>query len=209
MDHHTDIASKDPMDVIQVLKEAVSNEPNTWSKDAQIDEILTLLLAGHETTANTLAWALVETAKAGLTPLSPDSVDHVILETLRLHPPAWVLPRQVASDITIDGVCLRKGTNLIISPYLYHRSPQYFPNPDVFDPSRWVGIHLKDAPDSFLPFGIGNRGCIGQRFAMTEMRQFLKAFSMTGKWSLENEIPREQFLLTLRPSDQPRLVRHH
>ena len=198
---------KDETDLLFYLKQAQESDKEFWTEDARIDEILTVLLAGHETTANTLAWVIIESTKAGITPIPIQSIDQIIFETLRLHPPAWVLPRQVNKTIMIDGYEIPTGANILISPYIYHRIESYFPDPLRFDPSRWDNVQFKDAPAAYLPFGAGGRGCIGQRFALAEMREFLTKFALTGPWQLSGSSPKEEFLLTLRPEGCPTLIK--
>ena len=198
---------KDETDLLFYLKQAQESDKEFWTEDARIDEILTVLLAGHETTANTLAWVIIESTKAGITPIPIQSIDQIIFETLRLHPPAWVLPRQVNKTIMIDGYEIPTGANILISPYIYHRIESYFPSPLRFDPSRWDNVQFKDAPAAYLPFGAGGRGCIGQRFALAEMREFLTQFALTGPWQLSGSSPKEEFLLTLRPEGCPTLIK--
>ena len=199
--------NKDVTDLLYYLREAQAINKEFWNEDARVDEILTVLLAGHETTANTLAWVIIETTKAGMTPIPVQSIDQIIFETLRLHPPAWILPRQVNSAIMIDGYEIPTGANVLISPYIYHRMDSYFHDPLRFDPSRWDNVQFKDAPAAYLPFGAGGRGCIGQRFALAEMREFLTEFALTGPWQLSGSSPKEEFLLTLRPEGCPTLIR--
>jgi pentalenene oxygenase len=194
-------------DVLALLAEARVENAQHWDDNAAIDEILTLLLAGHETTASTLTWALLETSRAGLHPIPKDKIDQIILETLRLHPPAWVLPRLTTVDIILGDTLLPAHTNLLISPYALHRNPEFFPEPLLFNPARWDNVRFSDAPDAFMPFGVGPRGCIGQRFAFSEMRKYLEHFSSTGQWKLESEFPKEEFHLTLRAKGRPILVR--
>ena len=201
--------SKDETDLLFYLKQAQVSNKDFWNEDALVDEILTVLLAGHETTANTLAWVIIETTKAGMTPIPIQSIDQIIFETLRLHPPAWVLPRYVNKTIMIDGYEIPTGANILISPYIYHRIDSYFPGPLRFDPSRWDNVQFKDAPAAYLPFGAGGRGCIGQRFALAEMREFLTKFALTGPWQLSGSVPKEEFLLTLRPEGCPTLTKQH
>jgi len=199
--------NKDETDLLFYLKQAQESNKDFWNEDALVDEILTVLLAGHETTANTLAWVIIETAKAGMTPIPIQSIDQIIFETLRLHPPAWVLPRYVNKTIMFDGYEIPTGANILISPYIYHRIDSYFPDPLQFDPSRWDNVQFKDAPAAYLPFGAGGRGCIGQRFALAEMREFLTNFALTGPWQLSGSVPKEEFLLTLRPEGCPTLIK--
>ncbi|MET9416320.1 cytochrome P450 [Streptomyces klenkii] len=150
------------------------------------DQILTFFFAGTETTANVLAWALYLLARhpenesrvrseadalAGAAPTFADLpalevTHHVVMETLRLYPPAWLVTRTVAEDTELGGVRLPAGSAIAFSPYLIHRRPDLYEAPDRFDPDRWCGIQPDRA--AYLPFGSGARKCIGARFAMAE-----------------------------------------
>ena len=156
--------------------------------DAQIrDEALTILLAGHETTANAIAWSfyllarhpeieakLVDHVNAVLGARDATAADlprldyvrAVFAETLRLYPPAWVTARRALADIEIGPYRVARGDIVIVSQYVSHRDPRYFPIPERFDPERWFA----PAPPKFayFPFGGGNRLCIGESFAWME-----------------------------------------
>jgi cytochrome P450 len=156
--------------------------------DEQIhDEALTILLAGHETTANAMAWAfyLLERhpdvrARAyanvdevlGERPATAADVPRleyvraVLAETMRLYPPAWVTARKALEAVEIGPLRLARGDIAIVSPYVSGRDPRYFTDPERFDPDRWAGA----APPKFayFPFGGGNRLCIGEPFAWME-----------------------------------------
>jgi enediyne biosynthesis protein E7 len=159
--------------------------------DHVVDEITTLIVAGHETTASTLNWAWALLARnpdcevrlheeidrlpspavrfedAGKLPYT----DGVIQESLRLYPPVWLLTRKSTAKDQLGGYYLPAGTDVFISPYLLHRRPDVWDQPDRFDPERF-----SPAADSvrhryaFIPFSMGARRCIGEGFALAEMR---------------------------------------
>ena len=159
-----------------------------------LDEILTLIIAGHETTASALNWfwwllaqhpaaetkllaELSANADAGI--LVPGHADlerypyplQALSETRRLDPPGWLLTRRAIAADTIAGTDVEPGTDILLSPYLIQRHPGFWPAPDRFDPDRF-------APDAvaarnrfaYLPFGLGPRACIGEHFALVEMQ---------------------------------------
>lgn len=154
------------------------------------DETLTLYLAGHETTALTLTWALYElTRHPQILQRAQSEVDdilqdeqfqfhhfpklsflkNIVNETLRLYPPASFIPRQTREKFIIAGKTLPKKTNLLISVYAMHRDPDYFEDPLSFRPTRWDNQLEKKLPKcQFLPFGAGPRICVGSAFAMVE-----------------------------------------
>ncbi|MGK5545341.1 cytochrome P450 [Streptomyces sp. URMC 127] len=150
------------------------------------DQILTFFFAGTETTANVLAWALYLLARhpetecrvraeadalAGAPATFADLpalevTQHVVMETLRLYPPAWLVTRIVAEDTELGGIALPAGSAIAFSPYLIHRRPDLYEAPHRFDPDRWCGVQPDRA--AYLPFGSGARKCIGARFAVAE-----------------------------------------
>jgi cytochrome P450 len=95
----------------------------------------------------------------------------VIEESLRLRPPAWIITRKAVAEDTLAGHTIPAGSNVIISPYLTHRHPKFWSNPEGFDPSRFSAESSKDRhPMAYMPFGGGPRKCIGMTFAMMEMQ---------------------------------------
>ena len=146
------------------------------------DELLTLLTAGHETTATALAWAverlvrhpsalerLTEEVRAG----DEDYVDAVIRETLRLRPVIPFVGRRLTEPQTIAGHDLPAGARVAPSIHLVHRREDLYPQAAAFRPERWLGV--RPNPYTFLPFGGGMRRCLGASFAETEMRAVLAA----------------------------------
>lgn len=159
------------------------------------DEVMTLFLAGHETTAVALSWAfhllgespqvqarlLDELARTlgdrdpAVTDLpSLPFLDAVVRETLRLYPPAPSIGRLAAVDLDLAGHRLRKGTTVVVSPWVTHRDPRFFEDPLVFRPERWLdGLAGRLPRLAYFPFGAGPRSCIGASFAILEAQLVL------------------------------------
>lgn len=154
------------------------------------DEVMTLLLAGHETTANALTWTwyLLSQNLAAEARLHQE-LDEVLgvrlptfedlprlrytemlfAESMRLYPPAWGLGRRVLKDFGVGAYVLPAGTFVAMSPWVTHRDPRWFPDPVVFDPERWTPEKKAARPKfSYFPFGGGARQCIGEAFAWME-----------------------------------------
>jgi len=154
------------------------------------DETITLLLAGHETTANALSFALhllgrhraiVEWLREETRQVlndRPASIDDlpklnhtrmVLDETMRLFPPAWIIDRNAAEDDEINGCPIKKGSLILVSPYIIHRHPAFWRDSERFDPTRFAKDQGLDRPrHAYFPFGFGPRVCIGTSFALTE-----------------------------------------
>lgn len=159
------------------------------------DEIVTMLIAGHETVASALYWTFYllgshaqsqdqvraeAEAVFGANDPAPEDfdklsfTDQVIKESFRLFPPIWTLTRRTVKDYRAGEHFIPAGTFVGISQYMVHRDPAYFTNPSVFDPSRWTAEEEAKRPDfSYFPFGGGPRGCIGEGFAVMEMKMVL------------------------------------
>ncbi|MGH3687906.1 MAG: cytochrome P450 [Pseudonocardiaceae bacterium] len=154
------------------------------------DQVMTLLMAGSETTANALVYcwyligkhpeverrlhAEVDDVLAGRAPAFDDLprltyVKQVFTEVLRLYPPVWIFTRTTSRDTELAGRSLAAGTTIMCSPYLLHHDPALFPDPERCDPDRWSATRAGTVPrGAFLPFGGGNRKCIGDSFAISE-----------------------------------------
>ena len=188
------------------------------------DEVLTLILSGHETTANVMSWAFSYLSKnpkvrneledeadradwinesraptyLELEESSPVA-SAILQETMRLAPPVWVAPRIATTDCEIDGVKIPKGAHVLLSQYVTHRNPIYFPNPQQWNPDRWFDPDFeKSLPrGAYFPFGGGSRKCLGEYFAIAEARLILlmvaKNFRLTGSF------PKAQPRATYRP----------
>lgn len=138
------------------------------------DEIITFVVAGHETVASGLVWTWHLLGKhpqlADELAANPDLAQSIFDEALRLYPPAWVITRRAHADLEIAGHQIPKGALLITSPWLLHRNPEVWPNPLEFDFSRFSsGL----PPRGYLPFGAGPRICIGKEMARLEAREIV------------------------------------
>lgn len=183
--------------------------------DQVIDEILILLIAGHETTANALAWALhllathqheltkLRNATANLTisecVVNPD-LNAVIMESMRLYPPAWISDRVALGDDTYKDFKFPKGSIIILFYYGLHRDKKHWDNADTFYPDRFSKTLLeKGRAKAYYPFGAGPRLCIGNNFAMAEMAIFLQSIIRRYHITPSDIAPKVNPLVTLRP----------
>ena len=141
--------------------------------------MVTLYLAGHDTTAATMQWMLFELGRnPGVQEkirMDRRLVNAFIFETLRMWPPIAIIGREALEDVEIRGTHVPKNSILILSPYVIHRLEENFPEPELFRLERWEGVAPSRCP-GYLPFGVGGRGCIGARLAHTELATFLNAF---------------------------------
>jgi cytochrome P450 len=188
-------AGNDAGDLLSLLLQ-VQDEDGSRMSDAQIrDEVLTLVLAGHETTAITLAfcWHLLarhpeveatlhrelDAVLGGREPTAEDLpalvfTDHVVKEALRLYPPAWSLSREALEDDEVGGWRVLAGSMMILNPWTTHRDPRFFEEPEAFRPQRWAdGLEQRLPRYAWFPFGGGPRLCIGSGFALMEARLVL------------------------------------
>jgi len=148
--------------------------------DRQIrDEVVTMFLAGHETAASSLTWALYllaahpAAARRLATALDAGDgatdIDQVMRESLRLYPPAYRISRTAVETCDVGGHEVKAGTEVIIPQWAVHRSPRFFPEPDAFRPERWTRAFTAALPRyAYFPFGGGPRTCIGNTFAEVE-----------------------------------------
>jgi len=165
-------------DILSLLLAARDEDGRALGEDHLLDELLTLLVAGHETTGVGLSWALAHLARSPETAeraaADDDFLDAVIKETLRLHP---VLPfcslRHVAAPVEVGGRSYPAGVRLAVSSYLAHRNPDVYPDPLAFRPERF--LEQPAGTYTWIPFGGGRRRCLGASFAMLEMKIVLRA----------------------------------
>jgi cytochrome P450 len=192
-------SGKDTGDLLSMLM-AARDEDGSGMTDRQLrDEILTFLLAGHETTAVSLSWTWYllsehpEVARklreelsqvlGGRTPQLEDFprlpyTDKVVKESMRLYPPAWSLARTVANEVEIEGYRLPVGANVVMSQWILHHDPRFFEQPEQFNPDRWTPDAIQRLPKfAYFPFGGGPRLCIGASFAMMEAGLLLAAMA--------------------------------
>lgn len=217
----------DLLDMLLDARYEDTGEPMTESQ--VVDEILILLIAGHETTANALAWALhllannreelIALREATATLTLSEAVMHpalsaVIKESMRLYPPAWISDRVALEDDVYNNYRIRKGTVVVSFYYGLHRDPKHWREPQVFQPARFLGEGEKNTRKIFYPFGAGPRLCIGNNFAMAEMSIFLQTFLKHFDIHPGSTQPVVRPLVTLRPDRvelqvDPRLSNQH
>jgi cytochrome P450 len=184
------------------------HEDGTRMSDLQLrDEAMTLYLAGHETTALTLAWSwyllsqnpnvenrLVsewQDVLAGATPTA-DQLHRlpytaaVIAESMRLYPPVYVIGREATDDLELGGYRVKRGYTVLMSQWVNHRDPRYFPEPEEFRPERWENGLAKRIPKfAYYPFGGGQRLCVGSSFALMEAAIILAAVGQRYRFTLD------------------------
>ena len=192
--------------------------------DEQIrDEAMTILLAGHETTANALAWTWdllgrhpqaearlqAEADASGSRTLGMDDVTRlpytrmVLAESMRLYPPAWVVGYRAVDDCTVAGWHVPARSLCVMSQFIVHRDARWFPDPERFDPDRWSADRQAERPRfAYFPFGGGPRQCIGEQFAWTEGVLLLATIARTWRVRPLRPAMAEPYpVFTLRPKD--------
>jgi cytochrome P450 len=213
-----------PDDLLGLLLRARDEETGAALSDEELyHELMTFVNAGHETTAVTLAWSLYEIGRdPGLSSRLEREVDEVlgqseptlasldrlellgrtIREVLRVHPPAWLIPRAAKEDDEIAGVRIPKHATAVIAVYFIHRQPQLWTDPERFDPDRFLPERGEPRQAfAYLPFGLGGRRCVGEDFAMLELRAVLARMLQRFRVSVDpthRVVARPQ--LTLKPA---------
>jgi cytochrome P450 len=212
-------------DLLSLLMQAKDDESNVHMDERQLrDELLTLFMAGHETTANALSWTvyllsqdletqdrLYEEVRALLPGrrrmVAADASQlpfarKVLLEALRLYPPGWFTGRNALTDVPLGPYVVPKGSNVLMSQYVTHRDPRWFAEPERFLPERWTAQFQESLPrGAFFPFSAGNRHCIGESFAWLEALIVLS--TLVVRWRFElvpGQSIRPRPSITLRPS---------
>jgi cytochrome P450 len=177
-------------DLLSMLMESRDEDGGQMNDKQLRDEVMTFLLAGHETTALALSWGwyllsqnlqaqrelhqeldrVLERRVPNISDLpSLKCAECVIKESMRLYPPAWALARQVIKDLDLSGYRIPAGTNVVMSQWVMHRDSRFFSDPETFDPNRWLTERCQKLPKfAYFPFGGGPRQCIGASFAMME-----------------------------------------
>ncbi|MBK8489410.1 MAG: cytochrome P450 [Saprospirales bacterium] len=218
-------ATKRPDDLLTMLVEAQDAESGAGMSDQQLrDEAITLFAAGHETSANALSWTLmlltqhpdimqklvaeIATVLEGRPPAWEDLprlsyTRQVMEESMRLFPPAHAFGRIAMADDAIMGYRIPKGSSVFFSVYGLHRNPDYWPDPERFDPNRFAPGKEKERPKlAYMPFGAGPRMCIGNHFALVEIQLLLVLLLQRFSFEL---VPGQQIvpqpLVTLKPRD--------
>ena len=209
--------------LLAMMLDVVDEETGEGMTDEQLrDEIATLFLAGYETTSITLSWAMyylgqnpelmaklraeVDEALGDRLPTVADLrnlpyTQMVIQESMRLRPPSYWLPRTAAEADEIDGYHIPAGTNVVSLTYMYHHHPEHWDNPAEFDPERFTPENSAQRHKfAFVPFGAGQRMCIGRDFAMMEgqlaLAMVMQRFVVT---AVPGHITKPQLTSTLRP----------
>lgn len=231
IDSYEALKEKGEASVIGGLLEARDDDGKPLSRDAIRSEAAVIFMAGHETTANTLAWAWyllsqcpsvqdklhkeLDTVLAGRTPTFQDvsSLPYtkaVIEETLRLYPPVPILAREAMADTTIGSKPIPKGSLVMVVPWLMHRSPVLWSKPDVFDPDRFIDPKAKKPNKyGYVPFSIGPRICAGLQFGMTEAILSLAILAQNFSLSLKDGVDVQPVArLTLRPGENLPMTLH-
>ncbi|MGB3543335.1 cytochrome P450 [Rubrivirga sp.] len=206
-------------DLLSMLLEARDEDTGDGMTDLEVrDEAMTLLLAGHETTAVALAWTWALLAQH---PEAEAALHHEVdalegdptfddlrrlpvarqtfAEAMRLYPPAWTVGREAARDTTLGGHPVAKGTTVLFAPFHLHRDSRFWDEPEAFRPDRHVkgnGRHKF----AYLPFSAGRRGCIGEQFAWSEATLVLATLARRWRLVLEGDVPDTQGSVTLRPA---------
>lgn len=183
--------------VLRVLLDAGDQHPEYTDRLIR-DELVTLLVAGHETTATTLTWLFL------LLDRHPEArtadPQALVSETLRLYPSAWLLPRHAVEDDVIAGHHIAAGTDVLICPYLTHRDPALWPDPERFDPARFApGAARPGQVGAYLPFGLGARACLGTQFALRETTALLELLLPMGRLEFRSRPEGAAYSITVRP----------
>jgi len=213
----------DSVDLLSMLLSARDEETGETMTDEQLrTEVTTFLLAGQETTSLALTWTwyllsqhpqarqrLETELDAVLDGRAPEYADlaqlpytrMVVDEAMRLYPPAWGFSRQAMGEDRLGGYRLPKGWMAFVIPYVLHRLPAYWPNPDAFDPERFSPERSADRPKFvYIPFGAGPRQCIGNQFALIEAHLSVATLAQSYRLHLASNQRVEAWpLITLRP----------
>lgn len=199
---------KDRGDLLSMLLEAQDQEDGRGMSDNQIrDEALTIFLAGHETTSNALMWtwyllsqhpevetklhAELDEVLGGATPAAADVprleyTRRVLTESMRLYPPAYLIGRTPINNFKLGPYLIKKGSPVLVSPYIVQRDPRYYEEPERFNPDRWAAESFADRNRfTYFPFGGGPRTCIGEGFAW--MEGILVIAAIAQRWRMELE----------------------
>lgn len=226
-------SSRDCGDLLSMLLLTEDEETGgAGMSDKQVrDEALTLFLAGHETTANALTWTWyllsqnpdaekrvheeVDRVLGGREPVPDDFAqlrytEAVLAESMRLYPPAWGIGRMALKQFDAAEYSVEPGDIVLMSPYVVHRDPRWYPEPDRFDPGRWTPELRAARPKfSYFPFGGGARVCIGEHFAWMEGVLLLATLAQRWRLELEPGHPVDyRALITLRPKHGMRMTVH-
>jgi cytochrome P450 len=224
-------SGRDQGDLLSMLLLAQDEEGDGSSMtDQQVrDEAMTLFIAGHETTANALTWTWyllsqhpeiesglhreIDEVLSGRLPTAGDFTslrytEMVFAESMRMYPPAWTMGRRVLEDYRVGQYVIPSGSIILMSPWVMHHDPRFYPEPYTFDPERWRTEAREARPKfSYFPFGGGPRVCIGEQFAW--MEGVLLIATIAQKWKMRlapGQIVEPRAMVTLRPKYGMRMV---
>jgi cytochrome P450 len=209
----------DFLEMIMAARDRGNDEPMTTKE--LIDEVLTLIVAGHETTASALTWTWYlisqhpeiaaqlesESDRVGAQTLGLDAAEsltfthQVVREALRLYPPGWLFTRRTIEADELGGYAIGPRTDVFICPYLLHRHPAFWNDPEKFDPQRFAGVDADDRHRfAYIPFSVGPRHCIGENVAMFEMLLHVQIMSRRFRLVRATQEPIElEAQINLRP----------
>jgi cytochrome P450 len=222
-------SGSDQGDLLSMLLQAHDDDGSQMTDSQLRDEVMTLFLAGHETTALALSWgwyllatnpdvekrfhAELNEVLAGRLPEVSDLprlryTEMIVKETLRLYPPAYAVGREAIEECEIGGYRVPRNTQIFAFQWATHRDPRYFENPDLFDPDRWTAEFSDKLPKyAYFPFGGGPRQCIGNYFAMMEIILLLATIGRRFKFSLALDQKVEVWpAMSLRPKNGIKMV---
>ena len=210
-------------DFLAVYLGARDKQGQGFSDEELLDELITLIVAGYETSAGTLNWAWYllscnpsaeETLLAEARSAMSGDVDNEVLgsmtyaqqlleETLRLYPPVWIFSRRAIADDELSEYDVPAGTDVYLSPYVLHRNPEYWPDPERFDPERFgEAMPYRKGDRPYFPFSLGPRRCLGEYFSFLEMKVHLglliQKFHMT---LVTHEMPELDLGINLRTAN--------
>jgi enediyne biosynthesis protein E7 len=210
-------------DFLEMLIDARDRENDApMTNKEMIDEVMTLIVAGHETTASALTWtwylasqhpetvAALEAESDAVSadlPLGLDAAESlsythkVIQEALRLYPPGWLFTRRTIAADELGGFPIGPRTDVFICPYLLHRHPEFWPDPETFNPERFAGADAGERHKfAYIPFSVGPRHCIGENLALFEMLGHMRAMTRRFRLTRASNEPIElEAQINLRP----------
>ena len=216
-------SSEDHGDLLSLLMQARDEDDGRGMSDKQLrDEVMTLLLAGHETTANALSWtwyllaqhprvetkllAELDEVLGGRAPTMDDLprlayTEQIVKESMRLYPPAYTVGREAIEDTQIGNFKVPRGTTVFMSQWVVHHDNRWYDEPEKFAPERWTAEFERTRPKyAYFPFGGGPRVCIGNTFAMIEATLLVAAIAQRYRFRLASDEPVIPWAaVTLRP----------
>lgn len=186
---------EEQFDFLSMYLAAVDKKGQSFSDAELLDELMTLIVAGFETSANTLNWVWYLIAKhpdveerllqearqvlPGVSAVSADSINSMqytqqtLEEALRLYPPVWLFTRRAHDEDQLDDYDVPPGTDIYLSPFILHRTERYWPDPNNFDPERFARTDKASRDRPYFPFSLGPRRCLGEYFSFLEMKVHL------------------------------------